>query len=116
MPLSLDALRNFGGNDRLLVDARSGAVLSENRLQRFKSFFNIGDARQKNAETLSMIHHAFLNDPRFSSGELQREVARLLNQVRTDRALGAAQIRNIVDTMFKLADIIALMQIVTMIV
>lgn len=104
MPLSLDALRNFGGNDRLLVDARSGAVLSENRLQRFKSFFNIGDARQKNAETLSMIHHAFLNDPRFSSGELQREVARLLNQVRTDRALGAAQIRNIVDTMFKLAD------------
>lgn len=103
MPLSLDAIRNFAGNDRILVDARTGTVQSENKLQRFKSFFDIGDARQRNAETLSMIHHAFLNDPRFASRDLQSAAVRMLAQVRTDRAIGAAQLRGIADELFRLS-------------
>ena len=103
MPLSLDAIRNFGGNDRLLVDARTGNVQAENKLQRFKSFFDVGDARAKNAETLAMIHNAILNDPRFASRDLQSAAVRMLAQVRTDRALGAAQLRGIADELFRLS-------------
>ena len=95
MPLSLDAIRNFGGNDSFLVDARTGNVQAENKLQRFKSFFNVGDARQKNAETIVMIHNAILNDPRFFAKDVRDAATALLSQVRTDRAIGVAQIKGI---------------------
>ena len=50
-----------------------------------------------------MIHHAFLNDPRFASRDLQSAAVRMLAQVRTDRAIGAAQLRDIADELFRLS-------------
>ena len=104
MPLSISDLRQFAGTDRMLLDRRSGTMQSVNKWQRFKSFFDIGDARQRNAETLVAIEHAFLNDPRFDGKCLQAELANLLGAVRTDRAIGAAQIRDILGAMDRLAD------------
>ena len=104
MPISIADLRQFAGTDSMLLDLRSGTMQSVNKWQRFKSFFDIGDARQRNAETLVAIQHAFLNDARFNGRCIQTELARLLGQVRTDRAIGAAQIRSILDAMERLAD------------
>ena len=61
------------------------------------SFFNIGDARQRNSETLAAIHQAIVNDPRYFARDVQQEAVRLLSQVRTDRAIGVAEIKSIID-------------------
>jgi len=82
MALTVDTIRNFGGVGNITLDQQKTGI-EESKLQGFKSFFNIGDARQKNAETLLAIHHAILNDPRFFSQSVQSEAARLLSQVRT---------------------------------
>lgn len=96
MAFSIDDIRNFAGTDRLLFDAQGGTLKSVNVSQRFKSFFSIGDARTKNAETLVAIHHAIINDPRFFAKEVQAAAVSLLANVRTDRAISVAQIKDIV--------------------
>lgn len=98
MALSIDSIRNFSGSGSITL-AQQGSSVEKSALQRFRSFFNIGDARLKNAETLTAIHHAVLNDPRFAAPDIQSEAARLLSQVRTDRAIGAAQIKGIIQTL-----------------
>ena len=95
MAITLNTILQFAGNDRVLLNAQGTGLRSVNRMQRFKSFFDLGDARQKNAETLSAIHHAVLNDPRFAARDLQLEAVRLLGEIRVDRALDAAQIKSI---------------------
>ena len=96
MALSIDAIRNFAGTDRILV-GQQGVLQSVDKGQRFRSFFNIGDARQRNSETLAAIHQAIVNDPRYFARDVQQEAVRLLSQVRTDRAIGAAEIKSIID-------------------
>ena len=98
MPLSVNDIRQFAGNDRLLFDpkAQGGTLQSVNKWQRFKSFFNIGDARLKNIETITAIHNAILNDPDFFAQDIREKAWDLLSEVRTDRAISAAQIRNII--------------------
>ena len=95
MAITLNTILQFAGNDRILLNAQGTGLQSVNRMQRFKSFFNLGNARQKNAETLTAIHFAVLNDPRFAAKDLQHEAVRLLEEVRVDRALSAAQIKSI---------------------
>ncbi len=95
MGISLNTILQFTGSDRVLLNAQGTGLKSVNRMQRFKSFFNLGSARRKNAETLTAIHHAVLNDPRFAAKDLQAEAVRRLGEVRVDRALDAASIRKI---------------------
>ena len=95
MALTIDTIRNFGGTGTIRLDQQKAGI-EESKLQGFRSFFNIGDARLKNAETLTAIHHAILNDPRYFSQDVQAEAARLLSEVRTDRAIGVAQIKSII--------------------
>ena len=96
MPISLNAIRNFKGDERFVL-GQQGQIEDVGRFHRFKVFFNIGDARKQNGDTLLAIHHAILNDPRFFSQDVQKKAAELLSQVRTDRALGKAQIKGIID-------------------
>ena len=103
MGITLNTILQFTGSDRVLLNAQGTGLVSVNRLQRFKSFFNIGNARQKNAETLMAIHHAVLNDPRFASKDLQDQAVRLLSEVRVDRALDAKSIKAIVQKLNDLA-------------
>ena len=98
MALNIDSIRNFAGTGSITLD-QQGTGVEKSALQRFTSFFNIGDARMKNAATLTAIHHAILNDPRFAAQDIQSEAARLLSQVRTDRAIDAAQIKGIIQTL-----------------
>ena len=102
MALTVDTIRNFNGTGSISLDQQQSGI-TESKFQQFKSFFNIGDARQKNAEMLTAIHHAILNDPRYFALNVQAEAARLLGQVRTDRAIGAAQIRSIIDKLDKMS-------------
>ena len=96
MALSIDSLRNFAGTGSITLDQQHTGIEESSKLQRLKSFFGIGDARQKNAETLTAIHHAILNDPQFFSKDVQQKAVDLLSQVRTDRAIGAAAIKSII--------------------
>lgn len=96
MPISLNAIRNFQGDERFVL-GQQGQIQDVGRFHRFKVFFDIGDARKQNGDTLLAIHHAILNDPRYFSQDVQKKAAELLSQVRTDRALGKAQIKGIID-------------------
>ncbi|MBR6021359.1 MAG: hypothetical protein IK066_02955, partial [Kiritimatiellae bacterium] len=96
MALSINDIRQLAGNDSLLYDAQGGNLKSAGRWQNFKSIVGFGGARAQNAQTLAAIHHAILNDPQFFAKEVQDRAVELLSQVRTDRAIGAKQIRDIV--------------------
>ena len=98
MPLTVDTIRNFTGTGSIMLDTKTGG-LATSALQKFRSFFNFGDARQKNGETLTAIHHAILNDPNFAAPDIRAEALRLLSEIRTDRAIGAAQVRTIMHTL-----------------
>ena len=98
MALNIDSIRNYAGTGSITLN-QQGTGVEKSSLQRFRSFFDIGDARMKNAATLTAIHHAILNDPRFAAQDIQSEAARLLSQVRTDRAIDAAQIKGIIQTL-----------------
>ena len=103
MAITLNTIRHFSGTDRMLLDAQGNGFQSVGVSQRLKSFFGFGDARAKNAETLRVIHNAFLNDPRFATQDLRSKATRLLEQVRTDRAIDAKRIHGIVQEMDRLA-------------
>ncbi len=96
IPLTLSDIRAFSGTDRVLLDSQGG-LQSVNKGQRFKSFINFGDARQKNLDTYNAIRDAILNDPRYFAHDVQEMAEKLLGAVRTDRAISAVQIRGIVD-------------------
>ena len=103
MAITLNTIRHFSGTDRMVLDAQGNGFQSVGVSQRLKSFFGIGDARAKNAETIRVIHNAFLNDPRFATQDLRSKATRLLEQVRTDRAIDAKCIHGIMQEMDRLA-------------
>lgn len=105
MGISLNSIRQFSGSGSLVLDAQGTGLQSSKIAQHLRSFFDMGDARQKNAETLMAIHHAFLNDPRFATKDLQQQAAKLLADVRVDRAIDASQIKAIVKEMDRLANV-----------
>ncbi|MBR6021355.1 MAG: hypothetical protein IK066_02935 [Kiritimatiellae bacterium] len=97
MTLGINDIRNFSAGDRLVFDTRDGTLKAAGKWQNFKSIVGIGDARAQNALTLAAIHHAIAAEPRFFSQTIQDEAYRLLSEVRTDRAIDAAQIKGIVE-------------------
>ena len=103
MSLSIDSIRNFAGVGSITLDAQSTGITSAS-MQGFKSFFNIGNARQKNAETIVALHHAIVNDPRFGAQNVQAEAVRLLTEVRAERAISATQIKDIIRQLDALAE------------
>ena len=98
MAITLDQLRSFGGVNAMKLDATGEDLQSVNKMHRFKSFFNIGNARQENAQTLSAIRDAIQNDPRYHLQGAKEHIDAMLNGIRTDRAIKAADIRRIVST------------------
>ena len=79
MSLNIDTIRNYAETGNIALNQQRTGV-EKPTLQGLKSFFNFGDARVKNAETLTAIHHAILNDPRFAAKDVQSEAARLLSE------------------------------------
>ena len=103
MSLSIDSIRNFAGAGSITLDERGTGIASA-RMQGFKSYFNIGNARQKNAETIVALHQAIVNDPRFGAQNVQAEAARLLAEVHAERAISATQIKDIIRQLDALAE------------
>lgn len=95
MAISVDSIRNFSDGGRMLLDG-NGGVGAAGPLQRLMVFFGLGGARARNTDTLGAIRAALAGDPRFFAADVQAEAARLLSKVRTDRAVGAAEIKAIV--------------------
>ena len=102
--VTLDTISRFGGTGKMLLDAQGTGLESAGVMHRLKSFFNFGDARAKNAATLNAIRSAVLSDPRFAPADLQAQAQRLLDDVRTDRAIDASQIKGLVKALKKLAE------------
>lgn len=98
MAITLDQLRSFGGVNAMKLDATGENLQSVNMMHRFKSFFNIGTARQENAQTLTAIRYAIQNDPRYHLQGAKEHIDAMLGGIRTNRAIKAADIRRIVAT------------------
>ena len=102
--ITLDTISRFAGTGKMQVNAQGTGFESVGILQRLKSFFNIGDARAKNQETMRAITTAVFSDRRFLMTQDLREHAELLlDEVSTDRAIDAAQIKSIVKKLEDLA-------------
>ena len=102
--ITLDTIIKFAGTDKMLVNAQGTGFESVGIAQRLKSFFNIGDARKRNIDTMSAIRGAIYNDPRFRTADLSEHVQRLLDEVSTDRAIDATRIKSIAKELKSLAD------------
>ena len=102
MPLTVDTINSFGGTGSILLNDQGG-LDDAGASQKLRSLFNIGDARQRNAETLTAIHHAIINDPRYFTKAAQTAAVDMLSQVRTDRAIGIAEIKSILDKLDEIA-------------
>ena len=102
--ITLDTIIKFAGTDKMLVNAQGTGFESVGIAQRLKSFFNIGDARKRNIDTMSAIRGAIYNDPRFRTADLSEHVQRLLDEVSTDSAIDATRIKSIAKELKSLAD------------
>lgn len=104
--ITLDTLRNVSARRSLVLNNTSDQLIQNKAFQRLRSFFNIGNARAENAQTLAAIRTAILNDPRFAAcaEDSTRKLDSLLGAVRTDRAISSTQIRSIISQMDAFAD------------
>ena len=110
--IQLEALRAVANNRTLVLNETGDNLIQNKFLHKFKSFFNLGSAREKNAETLAAIRTAILNDPKFAflGEDLERRADELLAQVRTTRAINSTQISNILSTLDQEASPVRLRQ------
>ena len=92
MPISLQSLREFQSTN-MIWDDRKGVMKSAGLWQKFKTYFNIGHAREQNAATLEAIKDAIVAT--FPSDDLKALAEKKINQVRTDHLIGAAEIKGI---------------------
>ena len=94
MPISFQSIRDFQATN-MVWDDQKGVMKSAGFWQKFKTFFNIGHAREQNAATLAAIKNAVFSS--FPADDLKALAEERINQVRTDRVVGAAQIKGILD-------------------
>lgn len=95
MPVSFQTIREFK-SDNMIWDDQKGVMKSAGLWHKFKTRFDIGHAREQNAATLEVIKAAIV--AQFPSDDLKELAEKKINQVRTDRLVGAAQIRGILDS------------------
>ncbi len=95
--IDITTVRFLSGSGRILLKEDGSGFESVGLAHRLKSFFNIGDARERNRETLAAIRAAVVSNPSFFGAEdLQYQAGRLLDDVRTDRAIDSSRIVGIV--------------------
>ncbi len=104
MSISLATITGYAGSGRIILNAQQTGIESAGFVHRLKSFFNIGDAREKNRATLNALKEAVLTDPRFNTLDLQDEVERLFEKESTRFAVDMSRIRGIMSKMATLAN------------
>ena len=101
--ISLNTITSYKGTGSVLLDANGTGLESVGFKQQLKSFFNVGDAQDKNRELLRAIRTAIRVDNRFSSTDIQDHADRLFAEVRTDRAIDVSRLKGIVQELENLA-------------
>ena len=104
MSISLSTINSYAGTGGVLLNAQQTGLESAGFVHRLKSFFNIGDAREKNRATLDALKDAVLTDPRFQTTDLMDEVERLFEKEHTCFAVDMSRIRGIMNKVGVLAD------------
>ena len=104
MSISLNTIKSYAGTGGILLNAQQTGLESVGFVHRLKSFFNIGDAREKNRATLDALKDAVLTDPRFQTTDLMDEVERLFEKEHTCFAVDMSRIRGIMNKVGALAD------------
>ncbi len=104
MSISLSTINGYAGAGGILLNAQQTGLESAGFVHRLKSFFNIGDAREKNRATLDALKDAVLTDPRFQTTDLMDEVERLFEKEHTCFAVDMSRIRGIMNKVGALAD------------
>ncbi len=104
MSISLNTIKSYAGTGGILLNAQQTGLESAGFVHRLKSFFNIGDAREKNQATLDALKDAVLTDSRFQTTDLMDEVERLFEKEHTFLAVDMSRIRGIMNKVGALAD------------
>ncbi len=94
--IDIGTLRNIDAGIKKFTLANDGTVQRQGLWHRFQSMFKNTKAFAQNAQTLDAIRRAIQSDPRFFAQDVQDRAAQLLKSVRTDRAIGASQIKDII--------------------
>ena len=102
--ISLTTITGYTGSSGVLLNAQGNGLESAGFIHRLKSFFGIGDAREKNRETLNALKEAVLSDSRFNTLDLRDQVERLFAKERTCFAVDMSRIRGIIGKMATLAN------------
>ena len=102
--ITLDTITRYAGANGVLLNAQQTGLESAGFIHRLKSFFGIGDAREKNRATLNALKDAVLTDPRFNTPDLQAQVERLFKNEHTFLAVDMSRIKGIMNKMVRLAD------------
>ena len=104
MSISLNTINSYAGTGGILLNAQQTGLESVGFVHRLKSFFNIGDAREKNRATLNALKDAVLADSQLQTRDLMDEVERLFEKEHTCFAVDMSRIRGIMDKVGALAD------------
>jgi len=94
MALTLDTFRQIGTGD-VMISGGGDGLREATFGHKFRTFFNIGTARAENRQLLESLKSALLREPRFYA--VHDQIDALVRSIRTDRAIGAAQIRSVLD-------------------
>ena len=102
--ISLDAINHLNDSDQFSLARAPGGVKTTGFWHRVKCLFNIFGARQENRDTIREIKLAIATHPVYSRmDDVKARASTLLDQVRTDKALNAGQIKGILLEIERLA-------------
>lgn len=102
--ISLDAISRLDDSDQFSLARAPGGVKTTGFWHRVKCLFNIFGARQENKDTIREIKAAIDSHPVYSRmDDIKARAEVLLDQVRTDKALNARQIKGILLEIERLA-------------
>ena len=96
MALDIQSLRTISTDISRFTVSDSGDIQKKGFWHSVKSFFGNRAARDENAQTLAAIRQAIQAEQNYFADSVKQRALALLDTVRTDRAINAAQIRSII--------------------
>ena len=101
MPLNIDSIRAFKPNQNIVFDQKSESLQKAGLGFSFASVFSKKYLIEKNQATLNAIREAVINNPAYNG--VKEQAGWLLDQVRKDVKISAAQIQSVLQKLDSLA-------------
>ena len=109
MALNIDQLRQYTGSGSLSISspANQGAaqITKTGFFHALGSRLGIKSSVDQNVQTLNALRDAIQADPRYFAANVQQRATDLLNGVRTDRAIGVAQVKSIIKELDRMSNV-----------